>query len=183
MWDIAQVKPEDSEFAKKIGIEGLFILSEKPIKRAEGIRWAYKVEWKSVDEIKEKIKQCNKKADLLFISAEGLKMNREILSLKWNGVINSTKLDYVCVRLAKENSISIIFDINALIERSGFERAALWSSYWRIARLVRKYKAPFAIISNAKSIWQLRSPSELIAFGRKLGFQDPDIRAGLKSFI
>ena len=175
MLDVTRLSQEEEEFAKKLGWDGFYTLSPQPVKG----RWILETEWKSLEDLKEVIRKNRKKVPI-WVNGSGLKANRMILSLSGISFIRALKLDYVAVRLASKNGIRIVFDFNQLLLRSGSERARIWSKYWQVARLVRKYKAPFALVTLAGSRWELRSPSELLAFGRKLGFQDPEIKTALQ---
>ena len=48
---------------------------------------------------------------------------------------------------------------------------------------MRKFRAPFVLTSRANTEWDLRSASEMVAFGRVLGFQDKEIKDSLSGKI
>jgi len=91
----------------------------------------------------------------------------------------NAKIDYVMVKLAKKNDVAIGFEFRLLLQSCGEDRSRIFSGLRETAKMVKKFGAPFVLTSGAMSEWDLRSPSELTAFGRILGFEVPQIRASL----
>ena len=90
-----------------------------------------------------------------------------------------SKIDYVMVKLAKEKNVAIAFELGLLLQSSGVERSRIFSRMLEVSKIVRNFSAPFVLTSGAMSGWDLRSPSELTAFGRVLGFEEPRIKDSL----
>jgi ribonuclease P/MRP protein subunit RPP1 len=93
------------------------------------------------------------------------------------------KIDYVMVKLARKNNVAIGFEFRLLLQSSGEERSRIFSWLRETAKLVKKFGAPFVLTSGAMSEWDLRSPSELTAFGKVLGFEESEIRKSLSGKI
>jgi len=91
----------------------------------------------------------------------------------------SCRMDYITARIARKNGAAIGFEFAQLLHSSGEERCRRFSAMLESARVVRRVKAPFALVSGAVTEWDLRAPSELEAFGRVLGFGTPAIRTAL----
>ena len=92
-------------------------------------------------------------------------------------------LDYTMVKLAKKNNVAIEFSLSDLVQNSALTRSRLLRNLIENAKLVRKYKVPFVLTSGAFDYFGLRSPFELLSFGRVLGFQDPEIKKALSDSI
>ena len=86
-------------------------------------------------------------------------------------------------KLAKKNNVSIEFSLSDLIQTSKLSRSKILHDLMENAKLVKKYKTPFVLTSGSFDCFGLRSPSELLSFGRVLGFQDPEIKNALSDFI
>jgi len=83
------------------------------------------------------------------------------------------EMNYIIVKFAKKSNIAVGFDFSKLLHSSGSKRSIVLANYYRLASLVRKYNTPFVITSGALSPWDLRSPSDLEAFGKMIGLQNP----------
>jgi ribonuclease P/MRP protein subunit RPP1 len=92
-------------------------------------------------------------------------------------------INHVLARLAKKNNVSIGFDFNQLMTSYRLGRIQGFSAMVDTAKVVRKFKAPFVLTSGARDPWDMRSPSELIAMGRLLGFSEAEARKGLSDHI
>lgn len=92
-------------------------------------------------------------------------------------------INHVLARLAKKNDVAIGFDLNSLMMSYRLGRIQEFSALSDTAALVRRFGAPFVLTSGAKDPWDLRSSSELIAFGRQLGFTEAQARKGLSDRI
>lgn len=94
-----------------------------------------------------------------------------------------SRIDYVMVKLAKKNNVAIGFEFRSLLQSSGEDRSRIFSKMRGNAKIVKKYGAPFVITSGAMSEWDMRAPSELIAFGRVLGFETPQITKAVSAWL
>lgn len=88
-------------------------------------------------------------------------------------------LDYITAKLAAENGVGIAFSMQPLLDAYDRSRAAVMSKMAEAARFVRKYRTSFVLASGAISAWDLRSPSELAAFGSVLGLDGRETRRAL----
>ena len=112
-----------------------------------------------------------------------IREDREAVETAEVDIVFPGEMNYIMVRLAKKNQVAVGFDFHPLLHSSGKGRGRLLGDYLQTARLVRKYKAPFLLTSGAKSEWELRSPSELVAFGKVLGFSEADAKEALSGKI
>jgi ribonuclease P/MRP protein subunit RPP1 len=92
-------------------------------------------------------------------------------------------INHVLARIAKKNGVAIGFDFNQLMTSYRLGRVQEFSAMVETARMVRKFKAPYVLTSGAMDPWDMRSPSELIAMGRLLGFSEGEARKGLSDHI
>lgn len=88
-------------------------------------------------------------------------------------------LDHVMVKLAKKNNVHIEFSLNDVIYTSKKTRSSILKSLLQNTKLVRKYSSPFVITSGAWSAWNMRAASDLLSFGKYLGFQEPEIKKAI----
>ncbi len=110
---------------------------------------------------------------LIAVSARDLECARAALEtpeadmLVYDGPIN-----HVMARLARENGVSIVFDFSRLLALSNRSRTIALSGMTAAAMLVRKFRSPFILTSGASDVWGLRSPRDLISWGKTLGLDE-----------
>ncbi len=91
--------------------------------------------------------------------------------------------DHVMAKLSKKNNVAIEFSFSDLIYTYKKDRASILSKLLENAKLVKKFGSPFVLTSGAFNEWNLRSGSELLSFGRVLGFNDKQIKHSLSDWI
>ena len=105
----------------------------------------------------------NKNNDLLFgIEKFGLK---DKIKQKDSG------LNQVLCKLAKKNEIKIGFSFSDLLNADDEKRAIILGRMVQNVILCNKYGVDMIIGSFAKNKYEMRSPNDLIAFGRLLGMR------------
>lgn len=109
---------------------------------------------------------------LVAVQAPGLGEARAALERGGMDLLFCTELDAVTARLARTQGIAIAFDFSRVLHAFGKSRAEAMAQYVNQARYVRKYRPLFILTSGARSPWDLRGPSDLLAFGRVLGLPE-----------
>jgi ribonuclease P/MRP protein subunit RPP1 len=189
-------EPEDQSkilaMAKKLGWNGIGLILPYDRKdfprKAEGLDVVSGIVIREMNanRIRNIVKQSRKKAELIIVEAGDVEFNRAVLNIPEIDVlsrVDNFDLDYVMCRLAAKNNVSIEISFHGLIENTGKVRSRIFSDLYQNARLIRKYKAPFVITSGAISEWDLRSPSDMTAFGKMLGFNEKEIKDALSGRI
>lgn len=98
-------------------------------------------------------------------------------------IVFPREINHVLARLAKKNNVAIGFEFSALLHSSKRGREEVLARYFEISRVARKHRTAIVMTSGALSAWDLRSPSDLIAFGKVLGFSESQALAGLSGRI
>lgn len=191
------------EIAKKLGFKGLGLIipygrgfektKTKILKETKdtGMDIVIGVEIQGkTNEIKKIAKKIRKKHVLLVAKGGNIELNRAVVETKEIDILSSPLLEnkkpginHIIARLAAKNNVAIDFALAPVINSSKKSRSEIVSAMLEDARFVKKYKAPFVITSNALSAWDLRAPSELIAFGRFLGLPENKIKKTLSGEI
>jgi len=189
------------ETAKRLGWKGLCLLADSKESRAakeavtkarvKGIEVSIGLllEPKSKNELKRRVSASRKNCGLIAVKPNSPELSRSAaetrgvdLLIGWESVGQSPTervIDYVTIKIAAGNGVAIAFSLQPLLAAYDRSRASVMSKYIETARFVRKYKAGFALTSGAVSAWDLRSPSELAAFGKVLGFNGREARQAL----
>ena len=87
-----------------------------------------------------------------------------------------TRLNHVLAKLAARNGVAVGFVFSSVLLSYKRTRISVFSNMISNARLLRKYRSPVVLSSGSLSPWDLRSPSDLLAFGKLLGFQEDQAR-------
>jgi ribonuclease P/MRP protein subunit RPP1 len=193
---------EAVKIAKKLGWNGIGILTTQ--RKLEKLRKEFTndkekdfeivfgicLSPKNPNDVRRIAKKLRRKTKIITVEGKTLEISRaaletpevDVLLLPWNSGINFG-MNYIMARLASKNNVSICFDFVDIIHSHARSRTIILSNMVLVAKLVRKFRTPFVITSGAKSPWDMRSPSELMAFGRILGFQDPEIKKAMSDAI
>ncbi len=114
------------------------------------------------DEINKSLFE-NKRVGILV----GLEKNRERDFMK----SRDSGLNQTLCKLANKNKIIIGFSFSDVLNSNGIERSNLLGKMMQNARLCRKYKVKMIVGSFASKWQELRSESDLMAFGREIGIE------------
>ena len=191
--------------AKLLGISGLgLIINWTNLTNLESFKKSIEPYKKDMDigvgvEIKDKphnivkiVKQLRRSVELILVHGGDVEMNRAAVETAEVDILlhpelkdpneesrQDSGLDKVIVKLAKKNNVAIEFGLNDVVYSYKKTRASVLKNLLYNAKLVKKYKAPFILTSGSWSPWNLRSTSEILSFGKYLGFQDPEIKKAL----
>ncbi|MBL7206495.1 MAG: hypothetical protein ISS36_02755 [Candidatus Aenigmarchaeota archaeon] len=174
------------DFSQKLGFSGLCI--ETDLKNIENLREKFpNVKILSIAEAKkiEDATKLKESHDLVFARSVDMDFNRKVSETPEIDMLldpfdtSMCQFDQVMARLCKMNKISVGFSFSNLIFNDKLTRSNLMKSMLELSRILIKYKTPFRLVSGAVEKNGMRSSSELISFGRILGFKDPDIKSSL----
>ncbi len=194
-WDMCVMAEGAAEVAKKLGLKGIGILvpfkEKHKLKgmKGAGISTGVIVSGKAGKVVKD-VRSVRRSVELVAVSGGDLETNRMALSTPEVDMLlhpwkdrQDCGLDHVMVKLAAKNNVSVCFDFHGLLVSSRRSRVQLMNSMLEAAKLVRKFKAPFVMASGAVEPYDLRSASDLLSFGRTLGFRDPEIKNAMSDRI
>lgn len=169
--------------AKRYGYAGIAITNHNDVlndKVSNSVFSGVEIRTNSVAELKRKLKHHWGKETLLAVHGGNEKINRAALEDSRVDILahpcgekGEGELNHVLVRYAAENGVAIDFNMNAIIQscRRRSERVRILSKMQENLKLVRKYKAPMILTSNARSIYDLRAPREMIALASLFGMR------------
>ena len=181
---------EMAEMARRLGFSGLGIISHEgaPSGEEPGIEVSYGVLLAGrQDIIRKNARALRGKVELMVAAGGEEALNRAIVETPEIDILSEhlikgrCGINHVLARLASKNNVAIEFDFSLILDCYKRHRAGVVSGLLETARYVRKYKSPFVLVSAASGPWELRSPSELTAFGRFLGFSDSQIKKALSA--
>jgi len=149
---------------------GLFILKGVEIKA------------KNPEDLKRKIQKFRKKTDVLLVQGGNLKINRaatedprvDILCYPYRSRAESG-INHVLAAEAAKNRVSIEINLKYLLMNRPNQRHRVLSQFRQIVKLHRKFKFPVIITSDANSIYDLRSPRDVVALAACFGMTSEEV--------
>jgi ribonuclease P/MRP protein subunit RPP1 len=182
-----------SEKAAMLGWDGLCLLDpESP----EGVEAKGKtgidivrgilIETDKAETVRKEARRVRERFGVIAVRGLSEEANRAVAETPAVDILlpgEDSRIDYVMVKLAKKNNVAIGFELRSLLQSSGVDRSRVFSRLKGNAKIVSKFGGPFVITSGAMSEWDIRAPSELIAFGRVLGFETPKITKAISSWL
>jgi len=173
-WDF-WIEEFDEKLLKKLGYDGVCIFGEAESEKIKILK-GKKISVKDTNELK-KIK--NLKANFLMLT--NTKERFQKIAIKRclvDGVHSFVK--YPLIKEMAEKNIAVVISFNDLLKSREPQKTI--AKMRRTIRLAKKYKTSIVIVSGAKTKWELRGASELIAFGEILGLQRNEAKKALYEF-
>ncbi len=144
------------------------------------------IETDKAETVRKEARKRRERFDVIAVRGLSEEANRAAVETAAVDILlpgEDSRIDYVMVKLAKKNNVAIGFEFRSLLQSSGVDRSRMFSRMRGDAKIVSKFGGPFVVTSGAMSEWDIRAPSELIAFGRVLGFDTPLITKALSAWL
>ncbi len=176
--------------AKRYGYAGIAITNHDEIISenlvSNSIFRGVEIRANSSSELKRKIKLHRGKVSLLAVHGGNAKINRAAVEDSRVDILahpcgekGEGELNHVLVRYAAKNGVALDFNLNAIIQSRRGDRARILLKMRENLKLVRKYKAPMILTCNARSIYDLRAPREMIALASLFGMRKEEAASAL----
>ncbi|MCK5019699.1 MAG: hypothetical protein KAS32_21755 [Candidatus Peribacteraceae bacterium] len=186
--------------AEKLGWKGVCFVCDSPEELSEAKRkakgldidifFAYSIKTNNPNSISKIAQKMRKKVELLLVFGGDLEINRKACETPEIDILTHPELertdsgmDYIMAKIAKKNNVAVEFNFRNLLMSYKKSRADTLSGMLSNAKLVRKYKLPFILTSGALEPYDMRSPSEIISFGKVLGLNPKDAKSSLSDKI
>jgi ribonuclease P/MRP protein subunit RPP1 len=185
LWDYCVRADSDldkvGKMAGQLGWDGVCVFGEevKTGKKGAEMVMGLLIEARNPEQMRKRVRSERKNFGVIAVVGVNDDMNRAACETAGVDLLlpqGDTKIDVVMAKIAREKNVRIGFEFGQLLHSTLEERSTLFSQMLKNAKSVKKFGAPFAIVSGALSEFGLRAPSELMAFGRVLGFEGPEIR-------
>lgn len=92
---------------------------------------------------------------------------------------NGGGFNHVLAKEAVRNGVRVEFNFESVLRATGGERVQALQQLERLRILVEKYDVPYVVSADPSSHLQIRSPREIIAVGKAIGFDATQIEMGL----
>ena len=178
------------DFAKKLGYTGIAIcdnfqgldkLNElkneiESIKTDLEVYAGVKIQAKSVNELKEILSKVREKVLIVAVSGGDYTINRaacedsrvDILLHPELGRFDNG-LDEPCLQSATQNNVAIEINFREILNSFRKPRSYTLNHISQNIMLCNRFKTPMIISSGAESVWDMRTPRDLISVANVLG--------------
>lgn len=150
------------------------------------VAFGYKIETNKPDDVPKLAKKVRKRVEIILVHGGDLEINRKACETSEVDILthpelgrNDSGLDYVMIKLAKKNGVSIELNFRGVLLSYKKSRSDVFSHMLENAKIIRKYRTPFVLTSGAIEPNDLRAPSEIISFGKLLGLNPKEIKKNL----
>ncbi|MDR1819023.1 MAG: ribonuclease P [Methanobrevibacter sp.] len=136
----------------------------------------------SHNEIRKNLTKFRRKFSFISVLGGDVKVNRlacenrfiDILSRPYSKRYDSG-LNHVLVKEAIKNNVAIELCFSDILKSYSSYRSKILSSFRDIIKLYKKFEFPLVIGSGAESLFDIKSPKDLIAIFGSLGLNERDI--------
>lgn len=136
---------------------------------------------KNPDDLRQKINKARKKADIIMVMGGDQKINRAACEDPRVDIISKPYfkrrdcgINHVIAKKAAVNQVAVELNIKHLAKTSPYLHYKVLSYYREIVKLKRKFDFPLIITTNAKSIYDLHTPRDLIALSECFGLKQEE---------
>lgn len=171
-WDF-WIEEFDEKILLKLGFKGVCLFGNGESKKIKILK-GEKIYAKNGNELKIKCRKSN--ANFLLLINPNKNVQRvAIRKCLVDGIFG--EVGYPLIKEMSKRKISLVLPIRKLMNSTSAISSLSESIY-----LAKKYKVPIVIVSGAKSKWEIRGPSELIAFGEVFGLRRDEAKKALYEF-
>jgi ribonuclease P/MRP protein subunit RPP1 len=194
---------ETIDIAKKLGWDGLGLIipysvnymkelgalkeSVKKLKSKIDVGFGIELDTKDSRDVRKTVKAIRRDVELVVVRGGTPEVNRIALETPEVDILTHNdgdmKINHVLAKLAAKNSVAIGFVFSNILLSYKRTRISLFSDMISNAKVLKKYRSPFIISSGSLSVWDMRSPSDLLAFGKLLGFQENQVNQSMSDAI
>jgi ribonuclease P/MRP protein subunit RPP1 len=135
-----------------------------------------KIRAKNPEDLKRKIQKFRKKTDVLLVHGGDLKINRaavedprvDVLAHPYQGRRDSG-FNHVLARKAAENNVAVEINLGYFLRNRNHRRQKILAQFRELVKLKSKFDFSLVITSGARSLYDLRSPRDLMALSNCFG--------------
>lgn len=145
------------------------------------IQLGVEIHAKNPEELKKKVRNFRKKADIILVHGGDIKINRaatedpriDILSHPYRSRYDSG-INHVLAVKAAENRVAMEINLKYFLLTRPSQRHRVLTQFRQMVKLHRKYDFPMIITSDASSIYDLRAPRDVISLTSCFGMTDEE---------
>lgn len=187
------------EEAGRLGYDGVAVFKDDQQHSTENSEWKtlkekYPIELykgiliraKNPEDMRQKVNKARKKVDVVMVSGGDQKINRAACESPQVDIVSKTYhnrrdcgINHVIAKKAAQNEVAIELNIKHLTKTSSYLHYRVLSHFREIIKLKKKYDFPLIITSDAKSIYDLHTPRDLLALSRCFGLDQEEATATL----
>ena len=124
---------------------------------------------------------------VVMVTAGDLAFNRAVIGLRGVRVLKAVHrspreaFNHVAAREAEAKGVAVELDLSPLVEGRGLPRQRVIARYHELLQLHRRYRFPFTLASNARSILGQRSVRDVALLAGLFGMEEAEVTGALSS--
>jgi ribonuclease P/MRP protein subunit RPP1 len=141
----------------------------------------------SVKEVISALQGIPRGEAVVMVTSGDLAFNRGVIGLRGvrvlKGVHRSPReaFNHVAAREAEAKGVAVELDLSPLVEGRGLPRQRVIARYRELLQLHRRYRFPFTLASNARSILAQKSVRDMVLLAGLFGMEEADVMGALSS--
>ena len=141
----------------------------------------------SVKEMSSALQAIPKGETVVIVTAGDLAFNRGIIGLRGIRVLKGVHrtprgaFNHVAAREAEAKGVAVELDLSPLVEGRGLSRQRAIARYRELLQLQRRFRFPFTLASNARSLLGQKSVRDMVLLGRLFGMDEVEVTEALSS--
>lgn len=166
---------EDTYFESKNNLKEISYKLSEPIKKFN-IYSGLKILSKNPEDLRKTIQKNYKRADILMVIGGDLKINRSVCENPKIDILSrpyykrkDSGMNHVLAKEAAKNNVTIELCLNDIIKTRGHIRAKTLTQFKDIISLSNKFKFNIVITTGAKTIYDLKTPRDMLSLIKSLG--------------
>jgi len=180
---------KSNENVKQTGVKGLGVVfnTKLDIVKLEKIKQQSDLDIVSVlqinakrsGDVKSAVDQFRKKVEVIMVNAENVDVARTAAEMLKVDIISHAFVDQPTAREAAKNNVALEINFRDILEVYGMKRANLLSKMKFTLELARKYNTPLVITTGAHSLYEMRTPKQLMLTMEAFGFKHDEAKKAI----
>jgi len=122
-------------------------------------------------ELKIAVDRVRNQVDVVMVNAQDIQVARAAAEMSAVDVISHAFVDQTSARDAASNNVALEINLRDILQVYGMKRAIMLSKISFNLVLARKYKTPLVFTTGAQSIYDMRTPKQMMMFAEAIGFK------------
>jgi len=130
-------------------------------------------------ELKVAVDRVRNQVDVVMVNAQDIQVARAAAEMSAVDIISHAFVDQTSARDAAANNVALEINLRDILGVYGMKRAILLSKISFNLKLARKYKTLLVFTTGAHSIYDMRTPKQMMMFAEAIGFKHDEAKKAI----
>lgn len=131
------------------------------------------------NDLKNMVHSVRNLVDVVMVSAMDVQVARAAAQMPEIDVLSHAFIDQTTARDAAENGVALEINLRDFLSLYGMKRASLISKINFNLGLARKYDLPLVITTGAHTIFDMRTPKQIMMLAEAIGFEHDEAKKAI----